>query len=548
VSLPHQPKDRKDASPLGSSRYELLVKLASGGMATVYVGRIRGAVGFTRLVAIKRAHTHLLEKPAFKQMLVDEARLASHIHHPNVVAVQDVEEFGNKLHLVMDYVEGASLAELIALGGGAAIPPRVAVRIALDAAAGLQAAHELTDEDGELLRIVHRDVSPHNILLGVDGMARIADFGIAKFSRSRVKTTTGSLKGKVGYMAPEYIDTGTLDARGDVFSLGVVVWEMFANRRLFRGATEVESLKKILAGDVPALTSVVAWMDPDLDDVLMTALDRSPAQRFATAGAFGKALEAAARGDDLIGSHGEVGAFVKRLVSDQLAARRARINEVVRTNNDDTADPSSAPARSTEPSPRDDLDDAKTTRLEELAPSAPNAEGVEKTATMTRIEPSAAPESGEVPPAGSLEGSGLSSLTRASIAIPLRRTRLWPYALLGVALLAAALVWRSAARTPTGAKPAASAVTNGPMPSETHAAPNPPQAASTEPASPPPPEAAASASSSASPRHVGQRPPPSPKASSRPPRASAPAPPRPPERRAPVDDDAPGPNPYGPKR
>jgi serine/threonine-protein kinase len=211
-----------------TSRYELLVKIASGGMATVYVGRLRGVEGFSRQVAIKRAHPHLVEDPAFRRMLIAEARLAARIHHPNVVSVQDVDEADGELLLAMDYVEGAALSSLLgaAIHAERPLPPAIAVRVILDAALGLHAAHTLTDEEGHPLGLVHRDVSPHNILVGLDGVARITDFGIAKCMTSNTAgtaTATGVLKGKLAYMAPEYVEHGDIDARGDVFARGVVL-------------------------------------------------------------------------------------------------------------------------------------------------------------------------------------------------------------------------------------------------------------------------------------------------------------------------------------
>jgi serine/threonine-protein kinase len=298
-------------------------------MATVYVGRLSGAVGFWRLVAIKRAHAHLLEQPAFARMLVAEARLASKIHHPNVVSVQDVEELEGELLLVMDYVEGASLAALIAQAAesGVAMPARVAARIVLDAAAGLHAAHELLDEDGHPLRLVHRDVSPHNVLVGVDGVARLADFGIAKVSQggSGAGTATGALKGKVAYMAPEYVDTGDIDARGDVFALGIVAWEALSQKRLFRGANDVETLRLVLAANVAPLSSIAPSLGTSLDAVVAKALARDPRDRFESALAFSEAFEALARGANLLASAAEVAAFVRSLVGPVLDARRALI-------------------------------------------------------------------------------------------------------------------------------------------------------------------------------------------------------------------------------
>ncbi|MBS2017911.1 MAG: serine/threonine protein kinase [Deltaproteobacteria bacterium] len=314
-----------------SSRYELLVKIASGGMATVYVGRQSSVVGTSRLVAIKRAHAHLLEDPAFSKMLIAEAKLASRIHHPNVVAVQNVEELEGELLLVMDYVEGASMADLWGYEE-VPLPARVAVRNVLDACAGLQAAHELTDDDGRPLGIVHRDVSPHNILVGVDGVARLTDFGIAKSSGGHTgsagqHTTTGALKGKVAYMAPEYVESGKLDARSDVFALGVVLWEALTRERLFRGANEVESLKLVLAAHVPRASEVAPWVGKGLDDVLAKALARSPNDRFATAAEMADALETAARREDLIATASQAGAYVKKAAGEALARRRTLIRE-----------------------------------------------------------------------------------------------------------------------------------------------------------------------------------------------------------------------------
>ncbi|MBK8257457.1 MAG: serine/threonine protein kinase [Polyangiaceae bacterium] len=310
-----------------NSRYELLFKLASGGMASVYVGRIRGAGGFWRLVAIKKAHAHLLEDPSFRRMLVEEARLASRIHHPNVVAVLDVEQAEDSLLLVMDYIEGASLADVMATKEP--LPARLGVRIALDACAGLHAAHTLTDPSGKPLQIVHRDVSPQNLLVGVDGVSRVTDFGIAKSTQHASTTTTGALKGKLAYMAPEYVDGKAPDQRSDVFGLGVVIWEALANRRLFRGENEVDTLKRIVNADAPLLSSVAPHIGTHLDPVLSAALAKDPGERFATAKALGTALEIAAGRANLVGSAEEVGAFIQKLFTTPLSERRRFIQEHV---------------------------------------------------------------------------------------------------------------------------------------------------------------------------------------------------------------------------
>ncbi len=338
-----------------TSRYELLFKLASGGMASVYVGRLRGAGGFWRLVALKKAHAHLMEDPSFRRMLVEEARLASRIHHTNVVAVLDVEQMDDHLLLVMDYIEGASLADILAVKARP-LPPRLAVRIALDACAGLRAAHELTDAAGKPLHIVHRDVSPQNLLVGVDGVSRLTDFGIAKSTQHASTTTTGALKGKLAYMAPEYVNGRQPDQRSDVFGLGVVIWEALANRRLFRGETEVDTLKRIVNVEAPLLSTVAPGIGAELDPVLAAALAKDPNERFASAKALGTALEITARRADLIASSEEVGAFVRGLFEGPLSERRKLIQDRVATDVGPTSGRPTVPM----PQPRGDGSAAET--------------------------------------------------------------------------------------------------------------------------------------------------------------------------------------------
>jgi serine/threonine protein kinase len=190
------------------SRYEIVAKIASGGMATVYLGVLKGPFDFEHFVAIKRLHPHLLDEPSVRQSLVTEARLAARIRHANVVDVRDVEVTDDTVQLVMPYIEGASMGSLAvtATQYKAKVPPAVAIRIVLDACAGLHAAHELKDGTGKPFGLVHRDISPQNILVGIDGISRITDFGIARYdSNDRLRTNTGMLKGKFSYMAPEYI-------------------------------------------------------------------------------------------------------------------------------------------------------------------------------------------------------------------------------------------------------------------------------------------------------------------------------------------------------
>ncbi len=322
------------------ARYECLLKIAAGGMATVFVGRQRGKRGFSRLVAIKRAHAHLLDDDRFREALVAEAKLASQIRHPNVVSVLDIDEPSEELMLVMDYVEGASLSQLLTAAHkrGQRLPPGVALQIVMDACAGLQAAHELTGEGGQPLAIVHRDVSPQNILVGIDGHARIVDFGIAKWAESGTATATG-LKGKFGYMAPEYIRDRTVDRRIDVFGLGVVLWESLTGERLFRGEGELATILQVTTTAAPRVSALSPEVPPSVDAVVERALEKDPARRFGSAQELSDALEREARDGGLVCSHAAVRATVEQLLGDVLEARRTVLRDLVASRVDESSRP-----------------------------------------------------------------------------------------------------------------------------------------------------------------------------------------------------------------
>lgn len=299
---------------MSTRRYEPLLKIASGGTAAVYVGSAAGALGFRQLVAIKRPHAHLADDPAFCAALVEEARIASRLHHANVVDVRDVEVDEHGIQLVMDYVEGASLSEMIR--GWVKEPPparaeAIALRIVLDACEGLRALHELAGDDGEPLGLVHRDVSPANILVGLDGVARIADFGLAKPLLTVERTTSeGALRGKLGYMAPEYVRGKAIDRRVDLFAMGVVLWEVLARKRLFRGENDADTLDRVQTMAAPALAAVAPHLAPGaaaaLDGVVAQALAKEPESRLATVDALSAAIEKVVRAHDLGASHGDV--------------------------------------------------------------------------------------------------------------------------------------------------------------------------------------------------------------------------------------------------
>jgi len=280
-------------SPASAHRYAIDRKIASGGMATVFLGRQLGALGLDRRVAIKVCHPHLLESEHRKDALLDEARIASRVQHPSVVSTLDVVEHDGSIMIVMEYVEGLTVAGLVRAAGraGTPIPVGIALRVLEHALAGLHAAHEQAGEDGEPLGIVHRDVSPQNVLVGIDGFAKLADFGVSKgASRLAPSTETGELKGKLGYVAPEVYRGEPVTRQADVYGAAVVLWEMLAGRRLFDQPTHAAMMQRVLGGRVPALASERADVPPELDAVLARALAVDTCERFPTAEAMSEAL------------------------------------------------------------------------------------------------------------------------------------------------------------------------------------------------------------------------------------------------------------------
>ena len=314
----------KDGEGEKLDRFELIAEIASGGMATVYLARLGGVAGFQRLVAIKRLHPHLARDPEFVEMFLDEARLAARIHHPNVVPIQEVGESDRGYYLVMDYIEGDTLARILAKSQKAKtpVPYPVTVRVLLDVLAGLHAAHQMKDDHGVALELVHRDVSPQNVLVGVDGSARVVDFGVAR-ATSRLSTTrSGQLKGKLAYMAPEQARGGTIDRRADLFSCGIVMWEALASKRLFKGDGEAETLNRVLYDEIKPPTGVRPDIPKALEDVCMKALSRDVDARYATAEEMSDALEKAARGLACVGSVRDVSECLESVMGIDLSQQR----------------------------------------------------------------------------------------------------------------------------------------------------------------------------------------------------------------------------------
>ncbi len=313
------------ALPLMLGRYALYQKIASGGMASVHLGRLLGPVGFARTVAIKRMHPQFAEDPEFVSMFLDEARLAARVRHPNVVPTLDVVAMEDELFLVMELVQGESLSRLIRAASqrGERIPTEMVATIMVGALHGLHAAHEARSDVGEPLGIVHRDVSPHNILVGTDGVARVLDFGVAKAAGRLQTTREGQLKGKLGYMAPEQI-RGEVTRVTDVYAASVVLWEALTSKRLFKGDNEAQVLNLVLQGcDVPP-SRYAPGLPSALDEVTMRGLSVDPAQRFSTAREMARALEDATP----LATGSRVGDWVEAAAKETLDERSARIANI----------------------------------------------------------------------------------------------------------------------------------------------------------------------------------------------------------------------------
>ena len=304
-----------------SSRYCIASCIASGGMGSVYIGIQRGAAGFKRPVAIKRAHPYLLADPSFRDTILREARNASAVRHPNVVSVDDVEETDGELLLVMDYVEGTSLSHVLA--ATPLLAPAIAVRIVMDVCSALNAIHIAKNEEGAALGLVHRDVSPQNILVDTDGHALLTDFGIAKGDRDPRRSGEHAPLGKLGYMAPEYLRGSVFSPQSDIFGLGVVLWEAMTGRALFRGATPAESLRLTLEARVPAAGSINPAVPAALDRVLERCLAVRPSDRFANTRELHEALEASV---PWLASREEIALVVTNVAGAALDEQRRAIN------------------------------------------------------------------------------------------------------------------------------------------------------------------------------------------------------------------------------
>ena len=311
-------------------RYELVYPVARGGMARVWVAKLRGKHGFEKMVALKTILPTFAEDQRFRRMFLDEAKIASGIEHVNVAQILDLGEQAGQLYLVMEWVDGDSLQELdrAAEKAGGALPIPVLVRVLADACSGLHAAHELADAHGKTLNVVHRDVSPQNILISAKGVVKLIDFGVVKARRRAAEeTTTGTVKGKLHYMAPEQaLGQGSVDRRADIWAVGATLYRLLARKPVYRGTTPLSTFKRLTSTVAPE--PLPAHIPGALSTIVLKALAFEPERRFATAAELGSALEALLQGPYQTSSR-EVAACVEQFLGPALAARRAAISEAL---------------------------------------------------------------------------------------------------------------------------------------------------------------------------------------------------------------------------
>lgn len=308
------------------SRYALFSEIACGGMAMVYLARLVGEHGFRRTVAVKRMHAQFARDPDFRAMFLDEAKLVARLQHPNVVATLDIVTRSSEILIVMEYIDGVAISALVR--SGVAIPPRIAVALMYDALSGLHAAHEMTDGDGKPLGVVHRDVSPQNILVGRDGTARIIDFGVARAADRASTTEDGAIKGKLAYMPSEQLAGEDLDRRADVYAAGVVLWEMLSGTRLFVNKSDAALASEVFGGAKKRPSELRAG-DPDvakLDAVVMRALSLGASDRYPTALAMAEAVASAMPP----ASRHEVAAWVGGVAKEAFAQNQERLRAAER--------------------------------------------------------------------------------------------------------------------------------------------------------------------------------------------------------------------------
>ena len=321
-------KLRKHSEPISPDRYRFIGEIGRGGMANVYLTATRGALGgFQKLVVIKLLRADLAEEQEFRQMFLAEARLAARLNHPHVVQTYDVGEDDGRYYLAMEFVDGQTLESVRrAPEASRLFPPRMQLQVLVHVLAALHYAHELADYDGKPLNVVHRDVTPSNILLGYDGRVKLVDFGVAKALDSGTQTRAGVVKGKTGYMAPEaFTDSGHIDRRADIYSVGVLLWETLVGRRMWKHLGSTDRLQRAIEGEIEPLRPLLPELPPRLEQICVKALHFRPENRYATAAELQADLEAYLERNPPRVSERQIG----HVLSEAFAADRKQITSVI---------------------------------------------------------------------------------------------------------------------------------------------------------------------------------------------------------------------------
>jgi serine/threonine-protein kinase len=437
----------------GLGKYKVIAELGHGGMADVYLAVVRGPVGFNKLMVIKQLRPHLAEVPDFLDMFLDEARLAARLNHPNVVQTNEIIEEGNRYVIAMEYLDGQSFDRVLRRGQKQGKLTRAhQLRVLCEALEGLHYAHELQDFDGTPLRVVHRDVTPHNIFVTYEGQVKVVDFGIAKAANCSAETRTGVLKGKVAYMAPEQARGDELDRRADLFSVGLMLWEVATGMRPWKGLNDIQILGRLATGQIPAPSTVSPEVDPELERICLRAIAMDPNARYATAAEMREELDRYIEEKNLRVSSRELGAVVAELFQERRAELRALIESQLRD------------ARSL---PTGEFQAIRAVSLVDLSSSGSlSSMSSSKIPAVRQDDPDAPPRS-EHTPAGPSTNSRVMMASLTSEAPPPQRNK----AVLGFAVAgAAALALVAFLALRPGEPPSAEAATSAAPPPETPAA------------------------------------------------------------------------------
>jgi phosphate transport system substrate-binding protein len=361
----------RSVRPRRIGSYRVIASLGRGGMADVFLAARLGPVKFTKLVVIKRLRSDLANQPEatrYRTLLLDEARLAARMHHPNIVQAFEVTEGDGEPYLTMEFLDGQTISQVVRAARRAktTVPLEMSLRAVADVLTALAYAHDLRDFDGKPMRIVHRDVSPQNVFWTYDGEIKLVDFGVAKFAFGSTKTDAGFIKGKVSYMAPEQARGEPLDRRADLFAVGVMLWELITSQRLFRANTQAATLQKLLFEPIPRLSEIVADVDPALEQICERALARNRDDRYRDATEMRADLEAVLEATSPRREH--LAAFVGSLFASQ---REAMVDMIRTALSRDESEVIEVPPGPDEDSDDAVLDDESATETSVTVPSRP---------------------------------------------------------------------------------------------------------------------------------------------------------------------------------